>query len=156
MLEEDPEEDDRKSWKKRQNYIVRCKDAVWRLWEREYMTASRERHNMTQKTKVVKIDIGDVVMMKGEDKRRGKWKIGIVKELYRGKDQEIRSVQIKTAKGCLEQPIQLLCPLEFHCNETTSDNAVPRTEEVPSNDYIQSKSDELNVNASKFQPKKQM
>ena len=56
------------------------------------MTASRERHNMTQKTKVVKIDIGDVVMMKGEDKRRGKWKIGIVKELCRGKDQEIRSV----------------------------------------------------------------
>ena len=41
-------------------------------------------------------------MIKGEDKRRGKWKIGIVKELHRGKDQEIRSVQIKTAKGCLE------------------------------------------------------
>ena len=54
---------------------------------------------MTHNTKVVKIDIGDVVMIKGEDKRRGKWKIGIVKKLYRGKDQEIRSVQIKTAKS---------------------------------------------------------
>ena len=57
---------------------------------------------MAHNTKEVKIDIGDVVMIKGEDKRRGKWKIGIVKELYRGKDQEIRSVQIKTEKGCLE------------------------------------------------------
>ena len=66
------------------------------------MTVLRERHNMVHNTKEVKIDIGDVVMIKGEDKRRGKWKIGMVKELYRGKDQEIRSVQIKTATGCLE------------------------------------------------------
>ena len=108
---------------------------------------------MAHKTKVVKIDIGDVVMIKREDKRRGKWKIGIVKELHRGKDQGIRSVQVKTAKGCLERPIQLLYPLKLHCNQITSDDAVPRTEEVPSNGDIQSKPDELNVNASEFRPK---
>ena len=90
MLEEDPEEEDNRfSWKKRQKYGVRCKDAAWRRWKREYLTALRERHNMAHKTKVVKIDIGDVVMIKHEDKRRGKWKIGIVKELHRGKDQGI-------------------------------------------------------------------
>ena len=80
--------------------------------------------------------------------------ISIVKELYRGKDQEIRSVQIKTAKGCLERPIQLLYPLELHCNEITSDDAVPRTEESPSNDDTQSKPDELKVNALEFRPKR--
>ena len=155
MLEEDPEEEDNRfSWKKRQKYGVRCKDAAWRRWKREYLTALRERHNMTHKTKVVKIDIGDVVMIRGEDERRGKWKIGIVKGLYRGKDQEVRSVQIKTAKGCLEQPIQLLYPLELHCNQITSDDAVPKTEEVPSNGDIQGKPDELNVNASEFRPKR--
>ena len=93
-------------------------------------------------------------MIKGEDKRRGKWKIGIVKELHRGKDQEIRSVQIKTAKGCLERQTQLLYPLELHCNKITSDGAVPRTEEVSSNGDIQSKLGELNVNASEFRPKR--
>ena len=102
----------------------------------------------------MKIDIGDVVMIKGEDKRRGKWKIGILKEIYRGKDQEIRSVQIKTAKGCLERPIQLLYPLELHCYEITSDDTVSRTEEVPSNGDIESKPDELNVNTSEFRPKR--
>ena len=105
---------------------------------------------MAHKAKVVKIDIGDVVMIKGEEKRRGKWKIGIVKELYRGNDQEIRSVKIKTAKGCLERLIQLLYSLELHCNEITSDDAVPRTEEVSSNGDIQSKHGELNVNATEF------
>ena len=73
MLEEDPEEeDDRNSWKKRQKYIVRCKDATWRRRKREYQTALRERHNMTHKTKEVKIDIGDVVMIKREDKKERK------------------------------------------------------------------------------------
>ena len=72
MLEEDPEENDKNSWKKRQKYIVRCKDAAWRRWKREYLTALRERYNMAYKTKVVKIDTGDVVMIKGEDKRRRK------------------------------------------------------------------------------------
>ena len=85
----------------------------------EYLKALRERHNMTHKTKVVKIDTGDVVMIEGENKMRGKWKFGRVKELYRGTDQEIRSVQIKAAKECLEQPIQLLYPLELNCNEIT-------------------------------------
>ena len=54
---------------------------------------------MVHKTKVVKTDIGDMVMINGDDKRRGKWKIGIVKELFQRKDQKIRSVEIKTAKA---------------------------------------------------------
>ena len=72
MLEEDPEEYDKNSWKKRQKYSVRCKEAAWRQWNREYLTALHERHNMTHKTKVVKIDIGDVVMIKREDKKERK------------------------------------------------------------------------------------
>ena len=77
-----------------------------------------------------------------------------MKELYGGKDQERRSVQIMTAKGCLERPVQLMYPLELHCNEITSDDAVPRTEEVSSNGDIQSKHGELNVNATEFRPER--
>ena len=46
--------------------------------------------------------------------------------------------------------MQLLYPLELHCNEIISDGAVPRNEEVSSNGGIQSKLGELNVNASEF------
>ena len=48
----------------------------------------------------------------------------------------------------------MLYPLELHCNEITPDDAVLRTEEIPSNGDIQSKSDKLNVNASEFRPKR--
>ena len=48
----------------------------------------------------------------------------------------------------------MLYPLEIHCNEITSDGAVPRTKEVSSNCDIQSKLGELNVNTSEFRPKR--
>ena len=40
---EDEEED--LSCRKRQKYVKRCKDAAWRRWQREYVTALHERHN---------------------------------------------------------------------------------------------------------------
>ena len=111
------------------------------------------KDNMTHKTKLVETDVGTVVLMKGEDKTRGKWKIGIV-ELYRGNNQETWKVQIKIGKGCLERPVQFLYSLELHCNKMASDGTVPSTEEIPSHNSIQSKPDQLNINVIEFWPKK--
>ena len=41
-------------------------------WKWEYMTALHERHKMKHKTKVVKIEVMDVVITKGEDKCKEK------------------------------------------------------------------------------------
>ena len=84
---EDEEED--LSWRKRQKYVKRCKDAAWRRRQREYLTALRERHNMQHKSKAVNINVGDVVMIKGESKKRGRWKIGIISELFEGKEDQV-------------------------------------------------------------------
>ena len=54
------------------------------------MTALRERHNMQDKSKAVNINVGDVVMTKDESKKRGKWKIGMINELFQDKDDQIR------------------------------------------------------------------
>ena len=40
----DKEED--LSWRKRQKYVKRCKDAAWRRWQWEYVTALHVRHNI--------------------------------------------------------------------------------------------------------------
>ena len=50
----------------------------------------RERYSMIHNTKAMKIGLGDVVLIKGEEKNKGKWTIGIVEELYKGKDEVIR------------------------------------------------------------------
>ena len=41
----------------------------------------------------MEITIGDVVVIKGDDKHRCKWNIGIVEKLYEGKDNIIRAVK---------------------------------------------------------------
>ena len=41
-------------------HVVRYKDVAWKRWRREYLIALQERHNMTQKKKKFKINLGDV------------------------------------------------------------------------------------------------
>ena len=64
---EDEEED--LSWRKRQKYVQTCRDAAWKRWRWEYVTALRERHNMQHKSKAVTINVGDVVMIKIKNRR---------------------------------------------------------------------------------------
>ena len=66
--------------------------------------------------KDVNINEGDVVMIKGESKKRGKWKIGIISKLFQCRDDQIGGARVKTPRRYLDRPIQLLYPLELHCN----------------------------------------
>ena len=53
-------------------------------------------------TEAIKIEVGDVVLIKGEVKNKGKWSIGIVEELHKGKDNAIRGVKLRTPKSHIE------------------------------------------------------
>ena len=64
----------------------------------------------------MEIAIGDVVLIKGDDKHKGKWNIGIVEELCEGKDSVIRAVKLRSKKTYIERPIQFLYPLELSCD----------------------------------------
>ena len=64
----------------------------------------------------MKIAIRDVVLIKGDNKHRGKWNIGIVGELYKEKDNIIRAVKLRSKKTYTEQLIQFLYPLELSCD----------------------------------------
>ena len=70
--------------------MKKCKNVARRRWQRECVTALRERHNMQHNSKALKINVGDVVIIKDEIKKRGKWKIGIISELFQDKDDQIQ------------------------------------------------------------------
>ena len=42
----------------------------WRRWQQEYVTTLRERSNMQQNSKAVNVDVGGVVMVKVESKKK--------------------------------------------------------------------------------------
>ena len=135
--EDDPANIDEKVIRKRQKYIISCKEAVWKRWSQEYLKSLREKHDMRRKSQMHKsIKLGDVVLIKGDNKNRGKWNIGIVTKLFKGKDDEIRAVELRAGRDKLERAIQHLYPLELSCDV----NRQPH--------------DPLNVNANEFRPRR--
>ena len=54
---------------------------------------------------------GNVVIVKTESKNRGTWPLATVKKTYVGKDEIIRGVELETANGKLDRPVQFLYPL---------------------------------------------
>ena len=79
----------------------------------------------------VKLKAGDIVLIKGKERNRGKWNIGIVEEMIKGPDGIVRVVKLRAGKSHLERPIQHLHPLELECEarkesrDATLDAAAP-------------------------------
>ena len=62
---------------------------------------------------------GDVVSIHDSTLKKGFWKLGLIKSLIRGRDQEVRGAEVKiSSKGqkprIIKRPLQLLFPLELH------------------------------------------
>jgi uncharacterized protein YwbE len=104
--------------RKRAKYLQTCKDTVWRRWTKEYLRALRERHKLKHGTNLVGPNVGDVVIIKNDERNRGKWQLGIVTQLLTGKDGIVRGAKVRAGKGTLERAVQQLYPLELSCDRT--------------------------------------
>ena len=119
LPEMDPKEIEDADLRKRAKYLLKCKEALWRRWTREYVRALRERHNIIHRTKEIAVNAGDVVLVKSEERNRGKWKLGVVETLKEGRDGVVRAVRLRSGKAFIERPIQHLYPLELSCDIST-------------------------------------
>ena len=50
------------------------------------------------------------------DKNRGKWKIGVVTDLIKGRDGIVRAAKLRVGASCIERAVQHLFPLELSCD----------------------------------------
>jgi hypothetical protein len=99
LPEEDPDEqDEAKAMVKRARYLKRCKDVMWKRWSSEYVRPLRERHGQLT-GKESEINVGDVMLLQGEEKNRGLCKMGVVEKLIAGKDGVVRGAILKTGNG---------------------------------------------------------
>ena len=60
------------------------------------------------------------MLNKREEKDRGKWKLGVIKELVKGRDGVIRRAKLKTVNGVCERPLQLPYPMELNVSKNTN------------------------------------
>ena len=58
------------------------------------------------------------MLIKGEERNRGKWKIGIITNLISGRDNIVRAARLRAGKAHLERAIQQLFPLELSRDAT--------------------------------------
>lgn len=137
LPEPEPWREEDVNLRKRARYLRACKEALWRRWTGEYVTALRERHNCNQTDKVISPRVGDVVIIRSDERNRGKWPLGIVVEVFVGRDGKVRAAKLRTGKSYLERAVQHLYPLELTCDK-----------------FKASKDVELNPLAKSFRPKR--
>ena len=58
--------------KKRAKYLLRCKEAMWCRWTKEYVQSLRERHSKSGGEQTPHPSVGDVVIIQDESRNRDK------------------------------------------------------------------------------------
>ena len=102
--------------RKRAQYILKCKELVWKQWSEEYLIALCECHNLKHHQNEMNLQ-GDIVIIKGDEKNHGQWKLAKVEKSLQGKDGLVRAVRLKSRKSILDRAIQHLYPLDLHCDK---------------------------------------
>ena len=85
----------------------------WETWSKEYIRNLKSPPASTQNVKDLKL--GNVVLLKDSKTKRCKWPLGRIVKLYKGKDDVIRCVDVRTADGSIfKRSVQMLHLLEVY------------------------------------------
>ena len=71
--------------RKRAKHLMKCKQALWRRWTQEYLGSLRERLRSKSECRGAVPAVGDVVIIATDERKRGRWPLGVVEELIVGK-----------------------------------------------------------------------
>jgi hypothetical protein len=82
---------------------------------------------------------GDVVIIEMDNKKRIDWPLGVVKEVYPGRDGKFRTALVKTKSGESLRPLQRLFLLETSEKPTPENDKQAEDEEPPSNPVMRTR-----------------
>ena len=80
--------------------------------------------------------VGEIVIVKSDEKNRGTWRMGKVVKVIPGVDGVVRGAKVRVGYSELERPVQHLFPLELSCDAGTK-----------------KESGKLNASATEFRPR---
>ena len=95
---------------RRWRHVQFLSDQFWRRWVREYLPILQLRRKWL--TPERNLQIGDVVLIMGENTPRKNWPMGRVIQTFPGKDGLVRIAQVRTSWSILTRPVAKLCLLE--------------------------------------------
>ncbi|GFT37322.1 integrase catalytic domain-containing protein [Trichonephila clavipes] len=111
---EDIEELNSNSLNKRIKYRSKLLKDLRQRFRNEYLSQLIQKHNEKESRDP---QIGEVVLVGDDNKKRLFWALAKIIELIPGRDGKIRTVRLKTQHGKMLRPIQSIYPLEIRSNK---------------------------------------
>ncbi|XP_037037370.1 uncharacterized protein LOC119075084 [Bradysia coprophila] len=101
----------------RQKYkdLVTLKEELRSRFRSEYLGQLVQRSKPVDN---IQLDVGDMVFVVDDKRKRLEWSLAKILEVFPGKDQNSRVARIQTANGELTRSFQRLVPLEVKSSET--------------------------------------
>jgi len=116
----------------RVRYRERLLDSYWQKWRGEYFhqLSNRPDNNPASQQN---IRPGTVVVIKEDGTPRHKWKMGVIRKVFKGPDRIVRAARVLTENGFPQRPVQKLFPLEVY-SEPEEPNPAQQDQEESSSD----------------------
>ncbi|GBN05803.1 hypothetical protein AVEN_52412-1 [Araneus ventricosus] len=92
-------------WQKTSKMI----QAIWKKWQNNYLSTLQQRNKWMIKKQNLKV--GDMVLLKEENLPCCKWILGRIVDVFYGKDNVVRVVNVKTHSGIYKRSISKIAPL---------------------------------------------
>ncbi|XP_057672891.1 uncharacterized protein LOC130904222 [Diorhabda carinulata] len=93
-------------------HLQQMKQHIWARWSKEYISELQQRNKWKQNCHNWKV--GEIVLIKDDNKPPMKWKMGKVLEMFVGKDNVARVALLKTEMGNLKRSFSKICPLPIN------------------------------------------
>ena len=124
------DESDEDELTRMQKRVAKAKNNTWKRWQREYINSLKESQRINEKQAKAP-EVGEIVLVVGEEKNRCGLKKGKVLRQVKGRDGVTRGVVLLHKGHEIERPLQLICPLEIRSTEkieeTKNDQKVKNT-----------------------------
>lgn len=92
--------------------ICKLRQKFWKGWKADYLNTLQVRYKWYKEKPDVLLN--SIVLLKDDNHPPLSWPLGLVTEVFYGKDNHIRAVTVKTKTGHYNRPITKIVPLPFN------------------------------------------
>ena len=96
--------------KRRWRQVQYLAGIFWKRWVKEYLPLLQERQKWLEPKR--SLSVNDLVLIVDQNVHRGKWPLGRILEVHKGRDGLVRSAKVWSRSTLLTRPTSKLCLLE--------------------------------------------
>ncbi|GBM30072.1 hypothetical protein AVEN_89888-1 [Araneus ventricosus] len=106
------------SFRKKIKFIAKLLKDLRLRFRKKYLSLLIQKQGRNKNVR--EPQIGEVVLIGDDSKKRLNWPLAIIMEVLSGRDGKVRTVKVKTQFGVTTRPVQRIYPLELSVNQVDS------------------------------------